>query len=251
MSDIRVFVFSAGFGLPTTGPFALKLEFWLRMAGIDFERVYEDDTRKGPKGKNPWIEIDGEEMGDTELIIERLSAERGIDLDSHLDARQRAIGTTVRRMVEEHLHQVFEWELFVHDEGFELIEELLEDSMPWGVRSLAKTYMRWHFRRQLHARGIARHEPDKIAAMGRSDLDAVEEMLGDGSYLFGEKPCTTDASVFGLCAPLVYAPADAPVMNYAATLPRLSSYCERILNTWFDESDAGENPGETPTSSVA
>jgi hypothetical protein len=30
--------------------------------------VLEDNRRKGPKGKNPWIELDGELIGDSELI---------------------------------------------------------------------------------------------------------------------------------------------------------------------------------------
>jgi glutathione S-transferase len=234
MSPLRVFVFSAGFGLPTTGPFALKLEFWLRLAGLEYERVYEDDTRKGPKGKNPWIEIDGEPMADTELIIKHLSAERGIDLDSHLTDEQRAVALATTRMVEEHLHQVLEYELFIHDAGWDLMSDFMDESLPWGLRAVVKTYMRSHFRKQLHARGVARHAPEEIAEMGRADLDALEVLIGDGPYLFGDQPCTADASVFGLVAPLVYVPAEAPVMEHASSLDNVRTYCERIIKEWFD-----------------
>lgn len=235
MSELRVFVFSAGFGLPTTGPFALKLEAWLRMAGIDYERVYEDDSRKGPKGKNPWIELRGERLGDTELIIERLARERGADLDARLSPRERAIALCARRTVEEHLHQVLEWELFVHDAGWAEICRTIDAKAPWALRPVLKTVMRGHFKKQLHARGVARHSREDIAAMGKADLDALEVLYaeGPGPFLFGDQPCLTDASVFGLVGPFVKAPIEAPVMRYAKTRPALCAFVDEVLGRYF------------------
>lgn len=244
MSALRVFVFSPNFGLPTSGPFALKLEAWLRMAGIEYERVYEDNPGKGPKGKNPWIEIDGERMGDTELVIERLSERFDVDLDAHLEPREEAVGTAVRRMVEEHLHQVLEWELFIHDAGWETLCDHIDEHMAWGVSSLVKIYMRRHFRKQLYARGINRHDPETIAEIGKKDLDALEELLSDAEpYLFGSKPCLTDASVFGLAAPFVFATFEAPVTQYADSVPALNSYCETLLADLFPDWSADEHAG--------
>ena len=64
---LRVFTFSPAWGLPSSGPFALKLLKWLELAGVEFEQVVEDLPNKGPKGKNPWVEIDGQRIGDTEI----------------------------------------------------------------------------------------------------------------------------------------------------------------------------------------
>ena len=73
MSGLTVFTFSADWGLPTTGPFALKLLKWLELAGIPFHQQFEDNTAKGPKGKNPWIELDGERYrGEERLLVDRL-----------------------------------------------------------------------------------------------------------------------------------------------------------------------------------
>ena len=47
--ELRVFTFSPGWGLPTVGPFALKLLAWLELCGIPYEQVVEDNTTKGPK----------------------------------------------------------------------------------------------------------------------------------------------------------------------------------------------------------
>jgi glutathione S-transferase len=239
MNDLRVFVFSPAFGLPTSGPFALKLEMWLRMHDISYERVYENNPQKGPKGKNPWVEIDGELMGDTKLIIERLAEERGIDLDAGLTAEQVATGTAVARMLEEHLHQVLEYELFINDNGYAYMEEMFSDEFPWGIGWLIRSAMRRHFKKHLYQRGIARHSAEIVAQMGREDLDAVETLLPEQGYLFGDRPSRFDASIFGLTAPLVRSPIDAPVMNYASTLPRLSTFCDRVMQTYFDEDAEG------------
>lgn len=143
-------------------------------------------------------------------------------------------------MVEEHLHQVLEYELFLHEAGWAQMSRFMDENLPWGLRTMVKSYMRGHFRKQLHARGVARHSPEEIAAMGRADLDALEVLIGEGPYLFGGRPCTFDASVFGLVAPLVYVPADAPVMQHASSLPAVRAYCERIMQKWFD-ADASED----------
>ena len=81
MTTLRVFTFTPDCGLPSAGPFAIKLLAWLELAGIPHEQVIEDNPR-GPKGKNLWLELDGEPIGDTELIIDLLSKRYGADLDA-------------------------------------------------------------------------------------------------------------------------------------------------------------------------
>ncbi len=84
MTTLRVFTFTPDWGLPTVGPFALKLVAWLELARIPYEQVIEGNPRKGPKGKNPWIELNGERIGDSEIIIDLLTRRHGIDLDQGL-----------------------------------------------------------------------------------------------------------------------------------------------------------------------
>jgi len=57
--DLKVFTFSPAWGLPTSGPFPLKLIKWLDLSGLPYRQVYEDNSMKGPKRKSPWIELDG------------------------------------------------------------------------------------------------------------------------------------------------------------------------------------------------
>jgi glutathione S-transferase len=69
---IRIFTFPPGFGLPTTGPFSLKLAMALRMAGVPYE-MCAGDLKKSPKRKIPWIEIGSTAMADSALVVQWLA----------------------------------------------------------------------------------------------------------------------------------------------------------------------------------
>jgi glutathione S-transferase len=230
---LRVFTFGPAWGLPSAGPFAIKLLAWLQLAGIPYEQVIEDDPRKGPKGKNPWIELDGERIGDSEIIIELLSHRHQVDLDAGLSSEQRAIGHAWRRTFEEHFHQVLEWELLVHPEGAAFLRAAMAAKMPRPMGAFVFSMMRSHFRKQLHARGIARHPASVIETKGRADVDALAAFLEDRPFLLAERPASADTAVFGLLAPVVYWPMPTPVARYARSVPAIAAYCERMRQKCF------------------
>jgi glutathione S-transferase len=231
---LRVFTFSPLWGLPSAGPFALKLLAWLNLAELPYEQVNEDNPRKGPKGKNPWIEFEGTRVGDSELIIEFLSRRFGIDLDAGLSTEQKAVGLAWRRAFEEHFHQVLEWELFVHPAGASFMRQSLSSKMP-VLGPLIFTGLRSHLRRQLYGRGIARHAPEVIAAKGLADADALANFLGDRQFLLADRPSMADASIFGLLAPMAYWPMETPVASQIKTFPTLMAYCDRMRQRCFEK----------------
>lgn len=225
---LTVYAFSPAWGLPSSGPFAIKLIAWLRLAGLPHEVRYENDTRKGPKGKNPWIELDGELMGDTELIVEHLGERFGASLDEGLSAEQVGRGLCIRRMVEEHLHQVFEHELIVQDAGYQSFKRIIARAAPGFLVPIIGWWLRSHFRKQLKARGVGRHSLDDIARAGRADIDALEALLGDRAWFVADRPTLTDCSVYGLLAPFVKSDFDTAVCSYARSRRRLVEWVDQM-----------------------
>ena len=244
---IRLFAFGTGWGVPfaTTAPFPLKLATWMRMAEIPFEFVTANDPSKGPKGKSPWIEYGNVRMGDSTLIIEHLQERFGIDLDAHLDARQRAFAVCVQRMLEEHYHQCFEHQLFLGRGGEERVHEFA-GTMPIPLRWLIPTVLKRAFSKQLYARGMGRHSEDVIIAQGKSDIDALAELLGDQPYFLGDRPSSIDACVFGFLGLSVYIAGDNPLYRYAASFENLMSYCERMRAQYFPETLGAAAPVKGP-----
>ena len=74
---IKLYKFGPAFGLRETGPFVLKTMAYMKLAGIPFEHHVQGDPRKAPKGKIPYIEDEGKEIGDSTFIIKHLKAKYG------------------------------------------------------------------------------------------------------------------------------------------------------------------------------
>lgn len=58
----------------------------------------------GPKGKTPWMTLNGEDNSDSQLCLEWLATQFDKDFSSHLTEEQRAIGRAFQIMAEEHLY---------------------------------------------------------------------------------------------------------------------------------------------------
>ena len=97
---IRLHKFGEAWGIADPSPFCVKLDSFLREADIAYEAVPFEGRRsfaKAPKGKLPFIEDeDGTIVGDSTLIIERLSRQRRIDMDEALDDRQKCVSFAFR-----------------------------------------------------------------------------------------------------------------------------------------------------------
>ena len=88
--------------VPSGSPPCLKLETFLRMTKIPYKNEYGMKFSK--KGKMPWIEFNGQEIADSNFCIRFLMKEFRVDVDSHLNLAERAIGHTVRTMLEENTY---------------------------------------------------------------------------------------------------------------------------------------------------
>jgi len=63
--------FPPGKTIVNASPFVLKVQTFMRMANIKYEMDTVDSF--GPKGRSPWISLNGTHVADSELIIEFLT----------------------------------------------------------------------------------------------------------------------------------------------------------------------------------
>jgi hypothetical protein len=84
-------------GTPNTSPFCAKLETYLRITETPYTTAPFKRSQM-PKGKIPYVELDGAFVGDSQLIIEELERRLGAKaLDVGLGAADRALSRMVRR----------------------------------------------------------------------------------------------------------------------------------------------------------
>lgn len=238
MSRLKVYAFSPRWGLPTAGPFALKLLAWLEENAIAYELIPEDRSDRGPLGKSPWIEHDGTRLGDSDAIIAHLSERRSLPDPFAMASAADACGQALKLAFEERFHQILEWELFVHPAGGEEITKMIHAAAPPVLGTIISRRLIRHFSRQLKARGIGRLDDDAIAREGERLLTMLRLCLADGREWLsgGEAPGLVDFAVWGQVAPMIAWPMDTPVASSAKAIGEIVQWHARVQARSFASS---------------
>jgi len=214
-------------------PFSLKVETWLRLKGIPYENIYT--LRFGRKGQIPYIELNGEQIPDSNVIIKRLAQHFNVKPDESFYPEQEALGHTVVRMIENHTCKGnFLWRYV--NMGGEFIPRYFNWLTPRRL-AVTKFFFDKSMRLSMYAHGIGRHSTEEINNFVCEDLHAISRLLGDKKYFFGEKLSETDCALFGHLAQFYYVNlSDFPMKNYlVGECPNLVSYIQRIReDIWPD-----------------
>lgn len=217
--------------LPDLSPFCFKAEVYLKLADIPYTTEL-GDSRKAPKNKLPVLVDAGRAIADSGVIIEHLERTRGKPLDRDLTAKQRAIATAVRSMLEEKMYFVIVYERWKLDPNWAIYKPLFMElagrlGVPGFLRGMIVAQIRKQMLAALHGQGIGRHTPDEMVAMAKSILDAVGELC-EGPYFFGAQPTTLDATVYAFVQSILGAPFEGPIKQHARENAKLRQYCQHM-----------------------
>ncbi len=230
---IRLYQFAPAFGLPNASPFCMKVETYLRMAGLPYECARGASLLKAPKGKFPYIEDGGRRIADSTHIIDYLKAAYGDRLDAHLAPAERAAALALQRLMEENLYWAAIHARWVENAGFEFSRQAFFSRMPWLMRAVLPHLARRGMRRELHGHGMGRHSPAEIYAIGCRDIGALADWLGDKAYFLGEQPTSIDATAYAFIANLLCVPLETPLQVCAAGRSNLAAYCVRMKAQYY------------------
>lgn len=230
---IKLYQFPPAFGLPNASPFCMKLETWLRMAGLPYECPRGADLRKAPKGKMPYIEDDGRAVADSSLIIDYLTKKCNVTLDAHLTPRERGEALALQRLFEEHLYWVAVYSRWVEDAGFAATSQVFFARFPFPLRQIVPIMARRAMRQELHGHGMGRHSREEIYALGCRDVAAIAGVLGEREFLLGGQPSTIDATGYAFLANLLWVPVESPVRDEARRHGNLEAYCQRMKARYY------------------
>ncbi len=229
-----------GLGLPSVSPFCMRLEAFLRLAGLEYEVDNKPALGKAPKGKVPWI-VDGDApIADTHFIIEHLKTTRGLTIDARLSAQQRAIVHACTRMLTENFYWVLVHSRWLYPPSWAPFKRAFTKIMPPMIGPLIMPLIRRGIRKQAHAHGMGRHSDAEIAAIARADLEALDALLGESEWFFasageGAGPTSFDATAYTFVAQLLVPPFDTPQRRELKRFPRLVAYTERAHARLFPE----------------
>ncbi|HKU71168.1 MAG TPA: glutathione S-transferase family protein [Burkholderiales bacterium] len=232
---IKLYQFRPAFGLPNASPFCMKVETYLRMAGLAYECPRRADLRKSPKGKMPYIDDEGTIVADSSFIIEHLKRRHGDSLDAHLDAGARATALAMQRLFEENMYWAVVYFRWIEDAGWAVTREAYFDWMKPPLKWVVPPVARNMVRKELHGQGMGRHSSEEIAAIGAKDLDAVAAFLGDKPFFMGAQPSSLDATAYAFLANVLWVPYEMPLKTHARNYPQIEAYCQRMKVRYYSE----------------
>jgi hypothetical protein len=106
---VYLYQFSRCPTIPSASPFCFKVETWLRMNAIPYENVDHKMKFKSKKGQLPFVELNGKEIADSDIIIRELSQYFDKDLDFGLTDEQKNVSHAFESMLNNHTSWVVRW----------------------------------------------------------------------------------------------------------------------------------------------
>jgi glutathione S-transferase len=211
----------------------MKVETWLRMAGVAHVIKVFDGRPKSTSGKFPYIERpDGTFLSDSSVIIETLARERGVTLDDFMTEQDRVQALLIQRLFEDDLYFTVLYDRWVVDSNWAIVRDAYFGGMPLVVRKLIVPLIRRKVIAAAHGQGIARFPPGERERRAVADVRAIDSLLGDKPF-FLSQPSSVDAIAYSFLDNILRAPISGVVKDEVQSHPRLVAYCDRMRAAYF------------------
>lgn len=231
---IKLYGFGENFGVVDASPFVVKVDLFLRVADIPFEFVGDfTKLNKSPKGKLPYIEDDGEAVGDSTFIQAYLTDKYKITLGQGLSQEQEAIAHLMNKTLDENLYWCLMYCRWVMPETWALLKNALFKDAPALIRGPVAGYVRKSNIKTLHRQGTGRHSEQEVLKIADDTFNALSALLGDKNYFFGDEMSTIDINVYAHICQFILVDYDNIFNKKAREYSNLVSFCENIQKQYY------------------
>lgn len=224
---------------------------------------------KSKKGQLPFVELNGKEIADSDIIICELSKHFVKNLDDDLTEEQKVTSHVFQRMLNNHTSWVMRcWRYNNPQEFLETaqldIKQTLNSRLPKGLLnflfkigfknvriyflasriSFAQKFIfltNWLIDfflqnvKQAVGHGIGRHNTQEIYDLGKEDLTSLSLLLADKDYFFGTEPHLLDCVAFAHLAQFVYIPFDNIDQWITENHPNLIAFVNRVRERYWPD----------------
>merc|ERR1711963_1069353 len=204
---VYVYQFNRTKCVPSISPACLKVETWLKLNGIKYENINHNSKLRSKRGLLPFVELNGEEICDSDFIIKQLATKFGKeDPGVNLSADQKNVQHAMVTMVENHLQwAIMHWRVRNVDntlKGFQLdLQNMMGTKMPAALLNFAfKHTMIRKGMKKVKAAGFNGYTAEEIEQFGKEDIKVLSDLLGDEQFFFGDDPNHLDLVAFSQLA---------------------------------------------------
>ena len=223
---IALFSYPELFGVADNNPYGLKIFAFLKLCKLAFRHEHVLDPKSAPRGQLPYIVDDGEVIGDSDTIIAHFIAKYGLTIDARLTGPQRDTDLMIRRTLDD-LYWVMSYSRWRDPRFWPLFRDAFLAAHANVTASALEDAQKYNFQRY-HYQGIGRYEPDAAYERGLADLRVLANLIGASGYLYGPKPSSSDAGIYGFLANIYFFDIDTPLKQFVSAHPNLVRHCKGI-----------------------
>jgi glutathione S-transferase len=223
---ITLYSYPELFGVADNNGYGLKVFAFMRLAGVPFRHEHIFDASKAPRGQLPYIVDGGETIGDSETIIAYLIKAYALAIDLSVNAAQHNQNLLITRMLDD-LYWVMSYSRWKDERYYPAFRDaLLREHASLTDAGLLKAK---EFNAQrYHYQGIGRYTPEAAYARGLADLGALAKLVPADGYMYGPRPTSIDAGIYGFIANIWFFDIDTPLKQFVRAHTNLVRHCTTI-----------------------
>lgn len=235
MKELILFQFPPAWGLPNASVYCMRLETFLRIHELPYDVKYVVNPARGPKGKLPFVKLDGAIYADSEIIMSRLLSTMTNPVDSQYDKNTLALGTLIEQVLCDRVYWLMLYFRWQHEAGWEQTKQLFFKRVPWWLKWYLPGKVRKKMLHSLYAQGVGRHSTEEVLDMLRRSFDAIATMLGDKPYCLGQYVSSVDATLFTFLMNFMAVPYNCVSRQLVMQYPNFKTYCQRMWKQFYPE----------------
>jgi glutathione S-transferase len=223
---ITLYSYPELFGVADNNGYGLKVFAFMRLAGVPFRHEHILDASAAPRGQLPYIVDDGETLGDSETIIVHLIGKYRLTIDASLSARERDARHLITRMLDD-LYWVMSYSRWKDERYWPAFRDAFIKQHPSLTEAALLKAREYNFQRY-QFQGIGRYPPEAAYARGLADLEVLANIVPAIGYVYGAKPTSIDAGIYGFIANIYFYDIDTPLKQFVAAQENLVRHCVAI-----------------------
>lgn len=214
------------FGVADNNAYGLKVFAFLKLAGVPFRHEHIFDAQAAPRGQLPYIDDDGDIIGDSETILAYVTAKYDVPIDRGLTRAQHDNNLMLTRMLDD-LYWVMSYSRWQDERYWPLFRDaLLREHPRLNETDLLKA--KEFNAKRYYFHGIGRYSPDAAMARGLADLGVLSHLIPTEGFVHGETPTGIDAGIYGFIANIWFYDIDTPLRQFVAAHDNIVRHCRAI-----------------------
>jgi len=231
LPEVTVHGYGPAFGLPDLSPFVLKVLYYVRAQGFPLRTVVSS-SRKSPRAKLPFVEVNGSQICDSRVIIQSLESIHPQPMNAWMSDADRARARPIQSMIEEHLYFITLCGRWVYEDGYAVLHPVLtsylqQTGVPAFLATTVAKLIRKSVVKQAYAQGAGRLSREEHRALAADIFAALDHALGDKPFMLGDRPCTLDCTVGAFTTLALIDSFQHETSKAFAQFPRLQAYARR------------------------